>query len=31
MSPFILPTFNMVYIVVCGAVAWIGIRQHLLR
>jgi len=31
MSAFLLPSFNMFYILACGAMAWFAVRRHLLR
>src|SRR5262245_48026923 len=31
MSAFLLPSFNMFYILACGAIAWFAVRRHLLR
>jgi hypothetical protein len=31
MRAFLLPSFNIVYILACGAMAWFAVRRRLLR
>ena len=31
MSVFLLPSFNIAFILICGTAAWLTVRRHLLR